>query len=124
MAFVQIWIMKTAKCKFAPVFFTIFISVLLVFSFLTIKTIMQKRSERLPDEFRAAITHIKYKHGSSYTAFIDLSNGHQYLFTLPRTNITAGDSIIKIKNEPFFRVRKASGQEVGKISLNGNLYKE
>lgn len=115
---------KTAEDKFALVFFTLFFSVLVLLSFQTIKTIIQKRNERLPAEFRAAITRIKYQHGSSYTAFIDLSNDRHYLFSLPRTDISEGDSIIKIKNEPFFRVKKASGQEVGKITLNGNLYRE
>lgn len=113
--------MKKAKDKFAVVYFTLFISVLVVLSFLTLRTVFQKRNERLPAEFRASITHIKFKHGSSFTAFIDLSNDHEYLFTLPSADITVGDSIIKIKNEPFFRVRKASGQEVGKVSLNGNF---
>ncbi len=114
--------MKTAKEKFHFIYFTLFFSVVAGFTFFIIKMVINTKTEILPSEFRAAITGIKFQHGSSFTAFIDLSNGHEYLLTLPQTGITVGDSIIKIKNKPFFRVIKASGQEVEKSSLHGTAY--
>ena len=116
--------MKTAKEKFTLIYFVIFFSVVAVVAFYVIKMVVKTKTEILPTEFRAAITGIKFQHGSSFSAFIDLSNGDEYLLTLPQTGITVGDSIIKIKNEPFFRVIKASGQEVGKSSLHGTTYRE
>lgn len=116
--------MKTAKEKFTLIYFAIFFSVVAVVVFFIIKMVVKTKTEILPSEFRAAITNIKFQHGSSFSAFIDLSNGQEYLLTLPQTGITVGDSIIKIKNEPFFRVIKASGQEVGKSSLHGTTYRD
>jgi hypothetical protein len=115
---------KTTKEKFTLLYFTIFFSVVTVVAFFIIKMVTKTKTERLPAEFRAAITGIRFQHGSSFTAFIDLSNGHEYLLTMPETGITVGDSIIKMKNEPFFRVIKVSGREVGKSSLNGTIYRE
>lgn len=116
--------MKSAKQKFQLIYFTIFFAVVAVGAVFIIKKMVKTKTEILPTEFRAAITGIKFQHGSSFTAFIDLSNGDEYLLTLPQNGITVGDSIIKIKNEPFFRVIKASGQEVGKSSLHGTTYRE
>lgn len=116
--------MKTAKNKFARVFYIVFFSVLIIFSLLTIRMFLQTRNENLSMGFRATIIRLKYQHGSTFNAFVDLSNGKNYLFTLPSREIIVGDSIIKIQNEDFFRVKKESGQEIGKISLNGNLYRE
>ncbi len=89
-----------------------FFSVVAVVAFFVIKMLTKTKTEILISEFRAAITDIKFLHGSSFSAFIDLSNGDEYLITLPQTGIVVGDSIIKIKNELFFRVIKASEQEV------------
>lgn len=116
--------MKTVKQKFQLIYFILFFSVVAVVAFYVIKMLTKTKTEILPSEFRAAITDIKFQHGSSFSAFIDLSNGDEYLITLPQTDIIVGDSIIKIKNEPFFRVIKASGQEVGKSSLHGTTYRE
>ena len=116
--------MKTAKEKFHVIYFTIFFSVVALAAFFVIKMLANTKTEILPSEFRAAITGIKFQHGSSFSAFIDLSNGDEYLLTLPQTGITVGDSIIKIKNEPFFRVVKSNGKEVGKSSLYGTIYRE
>lgn len=117
-------LIKTAKEKFTLIYFTIFFSLVAVVAFYIIKMVAKTKTEILPTEFRAAITGIKFQHGSSFTAFIDLSNGHEYLLTLPQTGITVGDSIIKIKNEPFFRVVNFNGKEVGKSSLYGTIYRE
>jgi hypothetical protein len=116
--------MKTVKQKFQFIYFTIFFAVVAVVAFFVIKMLTKTKTEILPSEFRAAITGIKFQRGSSFTAFIDLSNGDEYLLTLPQTGITVGDSIIKIKNEPFFRVVKSNGKEVGKSSLYGTIYRE
>lgn len=116
--------MKTAKQKFQFIYFTIFFAVVVVCLFLVINTILKNKNEKLPLEFRTAITGIKFQHGSSFLAFVDLSNGDEYLITLPQTGIIVGDSIIKIKNEPFFRVVKSNGKEVGKSSLYGTIYRE
>ena len=104
--------MKTLKQKFQFIYFILFFSVVAVVAFFVIKMLTKTKTEILMSEFRAAITDIKFLHGSSFSAFIDLSNGDEYLITLPQTGIVVGDSIIKIKNEPFFRVIKASEQEV------------
>jgi hypothetical protein len=116
--------MKTAKEKFHLIYFIIFFSVVAVVAFYIIKMVAKTKTEILPGQFRAAITSIKFQHGSSFSAFIKLSNGDECFLTMPQTGITLGDSIIKIKNEPFYRVIKASGQEVGKSSLYGTAYRE
>lgn len=116
--------MKTSKEKFTLIYFILFFSVVAVAAFFVIKMVAKTKTEILSSEFRAAITGVKFQHGSSFSAFIDLSNGQEYLLTLPQTGITVGDSIIEIKNEPFFRVIKASGQEVGKSSLQGTTYRK
>ncbi|MCK9453394.1 MAG: hypothetical protein M0Q90_16990 [Bacteroidales bacterium] len=55
------------------------------------------KTEKISAEFRAAITGIKFQHGSSFSAFVDLSNGDEYLLT-------------------------RLGQEVGKSSLYDTTY--
>ena len=76
--------MKTAKEKFTLIYFTIFFSVVAVAAFFVIKMVANTKTEILPSEFRAAITGIKFQHGSSFTAFIDLSNGDEYLLRFPK----------------------------------------
>ena len=46
--------------------------------------------------------------------YVSYVGNDDYLLTLPQNGITVGDSIIKIKNEPFFRIVKVSELEVGK----------
>lgn len=115
--------MKSAKEKFPFMYFAIFFSLVAGGVYFIIETVVESKTEILPIEFRAAITGIRFQHGSSFTAFIDLSNGDECILTMPQTGITVGDSIIKIKNEPFFRVLKASGKKAGKSTLYGTVYR-
>ncbi|MDD3005321.1 hypothetical protein [Flavobacterium sp.] len=58
--------MKTAKEKFHFIYFTLFFSVVAGFAFFIIKMVVKTKTEILPTEFRAAITGIKFQHGSSF----------------------------------------------------------
>lgn len=111
----------TTKKNFSLAFFSVFFSLLFGLITFTWKRRNDKRTELLPLSFSEAITRIKFLRGSSISAFVDLSNGHQYLFTFPVREIEVGDSVIKIKNQPYFIIKKATGTEVGKVTLNGDL---
>ena len=113
----------TTKKKVSIVFFSVFFTLLIGLFVITWKKVSDTKTERLPLAFRVAITKIKFQHGSSLTAFTDLSNGQHYMLTFPVYNMSVGDSVIKIKNQPYFIIKKASGIEVGKVALNGNRMK-
>lgn len=109
-----------SKSNFQKIYFTIFFSVLAVVIFFTVRTIFLNRNKKRQMDFAAEITRVQYLHGSSLSAFIDLSNGESLLLTFPEPGIQQGDSVYKKKGESFFLVRKSTGREVGSISLDGN----
>ena len=71
--------------------------------------------------FRSAVTRLQALHGSMSDYFIELSDGSSFLFKIPNKSLNIGDSIIKIKGEKFFTVKKSDGRIAYKIGVNGKI---
>ena len=110
-----------SKKKISLIFFAVFFTVLAVALFFSFYTTYSKQRKYTSMAFRAAVTDVKARHGSSYDYFIHLDNGESFLFTIPHKSLQPGDSIINILNEKSFTVKNANSGELYKIGLNGNI---
>lgn len=72
-------------------------------------------------QFRAAVTKLQLKHGSSTQYFVDLSNGKTFLFNIAHNSLHIGDSVIKGRNEKFFTAKKQDGTVLYKIGVDGKM---
>lgn len=109
--------MKLFSRIFFTVFFMLFAGILF---YLFYKNKVQKR-ENTAMQFRAAVTGLQLKHGSSSQYFVDLSNGKTFFFTIPYNSLHIGDSVIKIKKESFFTAKKRDGAVLYKVGVDGKM---
>ena len=107
---------------FARIYFTIFITVLAGMLLYTVHGNYKKEQEQTALSFRLAVTRLKPLHGSSTDYFVYLSNGASFLFTIPNQSLHIGDSVIKIKAEKYFTVKRRNGSVLYRIGLNGSAY--
>ncbi len=103
------------------IFFILFFSLLAGVIIFAIFTFYTKRKEYTNMAFRAEVTDVKAKHGSSTDYFVHLSNGKSFLFTVPHKSIHIGDTLVKVQDEPFFTLLAPGNRVRYKIGVDGRL---